>query len=108
MKYVFKNYHAQVTMETIDDNEAVVHSFITTVPRQGYGRSIFEEMLTEADRKGFNLVLEAHRYGHARGMDNEQLRAFYESYGFEVQGRKSRESGYFMIRRSPSQEKHVP
>lgn len=62
---------------------------------RGYGRSLLEQIVEDAEAEDVTLVLEISSYGSE--MDNERLQEWYMRYGFvECEDSSSTLFGYFV------------
>jgi GNAT superfamily N-acetyltransferase len=68
---------------------------------QGHARIVMERIIQHADHNGLKLELTARPFGDAHGLNNSELIAFYEKFGFH---RKTLDRPSPLMVREPSQE----
>lgn len=99
--FVYKSATAHLT-EMTDDKHYFVGDVLAMMRRQGHGSGLMRMITEYADKHGYILVTKPQRYAKGEALDNNQLEAFYTSFGFVTDQKSGRPP--FMYRQ-PSQKK---
>lgn len=86
---MFKVESASALLINNDDGSALLLNVHSDERGQGHATALMNDICTFADEKSVILILSVLRFGDPHdGLDNNQLRAFYEKFGFVVTSTK--------------------
>ena len=96
---MFFKYQSASCILKFGDGFARLTNLYSTNPGQGHASMLMREVIDFADKHGVILVLEVGQYGNPRGLNNDQLKVFYEKYEFVSAGGR-------VMKRTPKKESH--
>ena len=89
---IFRYQGASAKLFCIDADERrwEIRNLQSREPRMGHAREVIQQVVDHADEYGWTLQVVAQQFGRldSRGMNNQQLVSFYESFDFEVVRKK--------------------
>lgn len=88
----FKFESATASLRQFDTSVPWVLSSVFSRDRgKGHATGLMEQIVAYADEHDIEiqLLVKRFKYTDSKALDNEQLRAFYEKFGFEWDGEKS-------------------
>lgn len=65
----------------------LIQSFEAHIPNKGYGRKLMNRIIRFANKRNVRLTLQVGKY-RPWGLNNDQLRVFYASFGFRFKDPK--------------------
>lgn len=78
---------ASLRLTPMSEDVYALSSLISLDRGKGHATAVMERVAEYADDKNITLRLVVQRFGKPRdGLDNRQLQAFYECFGFVVEG----------------------
>lgn len=105
MRVPFRYESAQGHIDVVEDNLGIVMSVRAQFKRQGHGTGLMYLITRWADENNCVLLLHAQVFERNGIPNNDQLRYFYERFGFVRQEEIKRR---IKMIRYPSQELHGP
>jgi GNAT superfamily N-acetyltransferase len=84
MSFLICHHGARASLMKVDDKTYLLHSVFAKELGKGYGREVVQMAVDKADERGYTLKLRVQefRHPHGQGLNNQQLEAFYEKFGF--------------------------